>query len=140
MTELPSVDHIGIAVDDLDEASSVFARLLGVRESRRERVESEGVEIAVFELRGARIELLSPLDARSPIAKFLQKRGPGVHHISLTSSSLESRLETLSRLGFESLGGIRKGGERRDVFFLSPKGTQGVLIEFTTAARRGSDD
>jgi methylmalonyl-CoA/ethylmalonyl-CoA epimerase len=140
MTEAPFIDHIGIAVRDLDEASSTFARILGASESRRERVESEGVEIAVFETGGTRIELLSPLHEHSPIAKFLEKRGPGVHHISLGSRDIRGRHAELGRLGFTFPGGIRKGGEGREVFFLNPKETQGVLIEFTSPPGDGSGD
>jgi len=140
MAEVTFIDHIGIAVRDLDEASSTFAGILGVSESRRERVESEGVEIAVFETGGARIELLSPLHEQSPVAKFLEKRGPGIHHISLGSRDIRGRYAELSRLGFTFPGGIRKGGERREIFFLSPKETQGVLIEYTSPSERGSND
>jgi methylmalonyl-CoA epimerase len=134
------VDHIGIAVRDLEEASATFARILGMAESRRERVETEGVEIAVFETEGARIELLSPLHGLSPLAQFLEKRGPGIHHISLASGGLQEKASMLAALGFTIAGGIRPGGEGREVFFLHPKDTGGVLIEYTTPPAQRSDD
>ncbi len=128
----PSVDHIGIAVRSLDEASELFSRLLGMSESHRERVEGEGVEISVFDVGGARIELLAPLHAESPISKFLERRGPGIHHVALALEEVRAHHDHLVGEGFRVLGSLRKGGEGREVFFLDPKETSGVLFEFTS--------
>jgi methylmalonyl-CoA/ethylmalonyl-CoA epimerase len=133
------VDHIGIAVDDLERASETFSKLLGIHESRRETVESEGVEIVVFDLDGARIELLGTLGEDGPIAKFIRKRGPGIHHIAIRCGDPSGHADNLTKQGFNLLGKIRKGGEGRDVFFLPPAETSGVLLEFTSPPEKASD-
>jgi methylmalonyl-CoA epimerase len=133
----PGIDHIGIAVRDLDKAGEIFSKLLGVRESHRERVEQEGVEISVFQTRGTRIELLSPLDEKSPIARFLERRGPGIHHIAIERPDIHEHAAHLSGHGFSLIGGVRTGGEGREVFFVDPKETSGVLLEFTSPPSSG---
>ncbi len=126
------IDHIGIAVTDLDEASAAFSRLLGVEESHREVVRQEGVEIAVFDMCGPRIELLSAFDEESPVARFLERRGPGLHHIAVKSEDIGALYERLAGLGLSLIGAVRSGGEGREVFFVNPKETSGVLFEFTS--------
>jgi len=133
------IDHIGIAVNDLDEASALFSKLLGKNESHREKVEGEGVEISVFEVGSIRIELLSPLASDSPVAKFLGRRGPGVHHVAIRHGDIPRIHEHLTGEGFTTPGGVRKGGEGRNVFFLKPGETSGVLLEFTSPPSGTSD-
>jgi len=135
----PVLDHIGIAVNDLDETSALFSKLLGINESHREKVEGEGVEIAIFEIGGTRIELLSPLVPDSPVAKYLARRGPGVHHVAVRQTDIQRHYEILTDEGFTAPGGMRKGGEGRDVFFLKPAETSGVLFEFTSPPAERSD-
>jgi methylmalonyl-CoA epimerase len=134
-----SIDHIGIAVENLDEAAKVFSKLLSITESHREKVVNEGVEISVFEVGETRIELLSPIEETSPVAKFLKRRGPGVHHIALRLDELRGHYEELTEQGFSVIGKIRKGGEGRDIFFLDPRETSGVLLEFTTPPSQNSE-
>jgi methylmalonyl-CoA/ethylmalonyl-CoA epimerase len=136
MMNTPSVDHIGIAVRTLDEASALFSKILGMSESHRERVESEGVELSVFEIGGARIELLAPTRPDSPVSRFLDRRGAGIHHIALRLDDVRSHHDRLVERGFRVLGSVRKGGEGREVFFLDPKETSGVLFEFTSPPDR----
>jgi methylmalonyl-CoA epimerase len=128
----PVIDHIGIAVRDLDQALALFTHLLGVSASRRETVEGEGVDMAVFETGGTRIELLSPLDPDSPVGRFLNRRGPGIHHVAIRRGDIHRLHEHLTSKGFTAPGGVRRGGEGRDVFFLKPGDTSGVLFEFTS--------
>ncbi|MFQ6103948.1 MAG: methylmalonyl-CoA epimerase [Candidatus Glassbacteria bacterium] len=134
----PSIDHIGIAVGDLDEASAVFRNVLGVEESHREEIVEEGVAISIFELATTRIELISPLDGQSPISKFLSTRGPGIHHIAIQKQDIRAHHQILLEKGFSVIGQIRSGGEGREVFFLHPNQTFGVLIEYTSPPSRGS--
>ena len=128
------IDHIGIAVNSLAEAVPVFSALLGSNISGEEEVPSEGVRVAFFGAGPGRLELLEPTDAESPVARFLAKRGEGVHHVCLAVEDLEAALERAEDAGLRALEPrIRSGAGGRRVTFLHPKTTAGVLIELSEA-------
>jgi len=124
------LEHIGIAVKNLEEANETFARLLGRPHYKIEEVESEGVRTSFFEIGGVKIELLEASRADSPIAKFIEKRGEGVHHLAFqVKDILQSKAEYVAR-GFETAGsGPKKGADSKMICFLHPRSTAGVLIE-----------
>jgi methylmalonyl-CoA/ethylmalonyl-CoA epimerase len=125
-----SIDHIGIAVNSLAEAIPAFATLLGQNPSGNEEVPSEGVRVAFFGDGPGRLELLEPLGAESPVARFLDKHGPGVHHVCLTTPDLRVTLAEAQAAGMEILEPpIREGAHGTRVAFLHPRSTSGVLIE-----------
>jgi methylmalonyl-CoA/ethylmalonyl-CoA epimerase len=125
------LDHIGIAVSSIDEALGVY-RALGLNESGRETVASQGVVTAFLPLGDTRLELLEPTGADSPVAKFLSKRGPGVHHVCFAVSDLEDALAELAARGFRLVHETPvPGAGGRRVAFLHPSAGHGVLIELS---------
>ena len=126
------IDHIGIAVNSLAEAVPAFSALLGTNSRGEEDVPSEGVRVAFFGTGSGLIELLEPTDAESPVARFLARRGEGVHHVCLAVEDLEAALERAEHAGLRALEPrIRPGAGGRRVAFLHPKTTSGVLIELS---------
>ena len=129
------LDHIGIAVASIEESLGIY-RALGLRESgRRETVESQGVVTAFLPVGETRLELLQPTGEDSPVARFLAKRGPGVHHLCFAVEDLETALADLLERGFRLVNETPvpgAGGKR--VAFLHPSAGQGVLIELSQAA------
>lgn len=124
------IDHLAIAVNSLEEAVPLYALLLGRNESGREEVPSEGVRVAFFGEGPARVELLEPTDPDSPVGRFLERSGPGLHHVCLAVSDLERALARAEEAGAEAIPPrIRAGAGDRRVAFLHPEGTGGVLIE-----------
>lgn len=127
-----SIEHIAIAVPDLDVAVATFSSILGIPDSGRETIESEQVKVAFFELGTARIELLEPTADTSPVGKFLERRGPGLHHIALEVDDIEVALERCRAAGIESIGeAARSGAGSRRVAFLHPGTTGGTLLELS---------
>lgn len=126
------IDHIGIAVNSLAEAVPAFSALLGSNVSGEEEVPSEGVRVAFFGEGAGRVELLEALGPDSPVARFLERRGPGVHHVCLAVDDLEAALERAEAAGHVALEPrIREGAGGHRVAFLHPKSTSGVLIELS---------
>jgi methylmalonyl-CoA epimerase len=126
------IEHIAIAVKDLEEAVSVFSSILGNPDSGREVVESEQVNIAFFDLGSARIELLEPTAEASPVGRFLERRGPGLHHIALAVPDIETALSRCRAAGLQTVGEApRIGAGGRRVAFLHPGSTGGVLLELS---------
>jgi methylmalonyl-CoA/ethylmalonyl-CoA epimerase len=126
------VAHIGIAVKNLEDATQRFRDLLGVKESRAESVSSERVNTLMFEIGETKVELVQATDRSSPIARFIEKRGEGVHHISFQVDNLETELARLRGKGFEVLEGYpRAGADGCRVAFLHPKTTNGILVELS---------
>jgi methylmalonyl-CoA/ethylmalonyl-CoA epimerase len=124
------IEHIGIAVKSLEESNHLFAKLFGKPHYKVEMVESEGVSTSFFELGESKIELLEATRPDSPIAKFLEKKGEGVHHIAYDVSDILSEMKRLKGEGFTLLNEVpKKGADNKLVCFLHPKGTNGVLIE-----------
>jgi len=127
---MKKIEHLGIAVHNLEASNLLFQKLLGVPYYKIEEVESEGVRTSFFKSGPNKIELLEAIDPDSPIAKFLEKRGEGVHHIAFAVDDLEVEMERLAQEGFTVLNKIpKRGADNKLVVFLHPKETNGVLIE-----------
>ncbi len=123
------IDHIAIAVDDLKEAVQTYSTLLQVDDIEYERVESEGVSVAILHLENGRIELMEPIGDSSPIKKFLEKKGPGLHHIALETEGIDSQVSRMTSCGIRFLGDVRPGSAGTRVTFIHPKSLHGVLAE-----------
>lgn len=127
---MKKIEHIGIAVKDLEASNQVFAALLGKPHYKIEAVESEGVRTSFFETGPNKIELLEAISPDSPIAKFIERKGEGIHHIAFAVDDLEAEIERLVSQGFTILNTTpKKGADNKLVAFLHPKSTNGVLIE-----------
>ena len=123
------IDHIAIAVNDVEESAKVYQQALGVDEIEFETVESEGVKVAIIALENGRIELMQPTNDSSPIKKFLDKKGPGLHHMALDTDNIEGEVERMEGCGVQFLGKIRPGSAGTKVTFIHPKSLSGVLAE-----------
>jgi methylmalonyl-CoA/ethylmalonyl-CoA epimerase len=124
------IEHIGIAVKNLDESNSLFKKLLGVTHYKIEEVESEGVRTSFFQVGDIKIELLEATRPDSPIAKFIEKKGEGIHHIAFDVEDVDGKLKSLSNDGFQLINEKPKeGADDKMIAFLHPKSTHGVLVE-----------
>ena len=127
---MEKIEHIGIAVKDLEKSNKLFAALFGKPHYKIEEVKSEGVKTSFFDLGPNKIELLEATSADSPIAKFIEKKGEGVHHIAFAVSDIVSEINRLKEEGFVVLNDTPKlGADNKLVAFLHPKSCNGVLIE-----------
>jgi methylmalonyl-CoA/ethylmalonyl-CoA epimerase len=126
---IKKVEHIGIAVSDANQANKTFEKLLGHSNYKVESVESEGVSTFFYDLNGTKIELLEATNANSPIAKFIEKRKEGIHHLAFHVDDINVELKRLLPLGFEKVGEVKKGADNKLICFLHPRTTNGVLIE-----------
>ena len=127
---LKKIEHIGIAVKDLKTSNELFKKLLGVPHYKTEQVASEGVTTSFFDVGTHKIELLEATNSNSAIAKFIEKKGEGVHHIAFEVEDIESELARLKAEGFELIHETAKdGADHKRIAFLHPKSTNGVLIE-----------
>lgn len=127
---MKKIEHLGIAVKDLNASNILFAKLLGVPHYKTEVVESEGVSTSFFAVGPNKIELLQATNPDSPIAKFIEKRGEGIHHIAFEVADIEAEIARLKAEGFEMIHHEPKAGaDNKLIAFLHPKGTNGVLIE-----------
>ena len=124
------IEHIGIAVKSLESSNQLFAKLFRESHYKVESVESEGVKTSFFKVGDNKIELLEASKPDSPIAKFIEKKGEGIHHIAFDVDDIEAEVERLSNEGFVILNKTpKKGADNKLVVFLHPKSTNGVLIE-----------
>ena len=123
------IDHIAIAVDNVEESAKIYQQALGADHVEFEIVESEGVKIAIIELENGRIELMQPMNDSSPIKKFLDKKGQGLHHMALDTDNIEGEVERMEGCGIQFLGKIRPGSAGTKVAFIHPKSLNGVLTE-----------
>jgi len=124
------IEHIGIAVRDIEASNSLFEKLFGAPAYKQEEVASEGVITSFFESGPNKIELLQATNDESPIAKFIAKKGEGIHHIAFDVEDIEAEMTRLSQAGFILLSEKPKpGADNKLVAFLHPKSTNGVLIE-----------
>ena len=124
------IEHLGIAVKELTSSIPLFEQLLNTPCYKTEEVASEGVSTAFFQTGDSKIELLEATNATSPIAKFIDKKGPGIHHIAFEVENIHAEMKRLAALGFELLNEVPKdGADNKLVCFLHPKTTNGVLIE-----------
>ena len=123
------IDHIAIAVNNVEESAKIYQEALGVDIVEFETVESEGVKLAIIPLENGRIELMQPMNDESPIKKFLDKKGQGLHHMALQTNNIEGEVERMEECGIQFLGKIRPGSEGTKVIFIHPKSLSGVLAE-----------
>ena len=134
--EARGIHHLGVAVDDLDEAVDTYERLFGARVEHRDTVPEQGVEAASLRVGESRVELLASLGAETPVGKFLAKRGPGMHHVAYEVDDLSLSLAELERAGAELIDSQpRKGLFGLQVAFVHPDSTHGVLAELVSDAR-----
>jgi methylmalonyl-CoA/ethylmalonyl-CoA epimerase len=127
---MEKLEHIGIAVKNLDSANKLFSRLLGRDHYKIEEVSSEGVRTSFFEIGGVKIELLEATTPESPIAKFIDKKGEGIHHLAFEVSDIDKSLKNYESQGFQLINASPKpGADNKIIAFLHPKSTNGVLVE-----------
>ena len=133
---MEKLEHIGIAVKNLEKSNKIFEKLLGKAPYKTETVELEGVRTSFFEVGGLKIELLEAIRANSPIANFIEKRGEGLHHLAFAVDSIEDRMKELSADGFNLLSDQPKAGaDNKMIVFVHPKATNHVLIELCEEKR-----
>ncbi len=124
------LEHLGIAVKSIKDANELYSQLLGVTPYKEEKVESEDVTTSFFNIGNCKIELLEGTSAASPITKFIEKRGEGIHHIAFEVDDIEAEMERLKLAGFILLSDSpRRGADNKVVCFIHPKSANGVLIE-----------
>lgn len=124
------LEHIGIAVKSLGVSDDLFARLLGKESYKQETVEREGVVTSFYETGGSKIELLEASNPESPISKFIDKKGEGIHHLAFGVENILAEVERLKKEGFQFISEEPKeGADNKLVVFLHPKSTNGVLVE-----------
>ncbi|MCH7722445.1 MAG: methylmalonyl-CoA epimerase [Bacteroidetes bacterium] len=131
--ELTSIEHIGIAVRNLEESIKFYEDILGLKCYAIEEVEDQKVKTAFFNAGQTKIELLETTDPDGPIAKFIEKRGEGIHHIAFKTDDIKSSLKELKEKNIILINDQpRKGAENLDIAFIHPKSANGVLIEICT--------
>ena len=123
------IDHVAIAVNDVEEAAKKYQEVLGIDKVEFETIETEGVRVAIIHLENGRIELMQPTNDSSPIKKFLEKKGSGLHHIALETDNIEGEVTRMEGCGVQFLGKIRPGSAGTKVTFIHPKSLHGVLAE-----------
>ena len=129
------IDHIGVAVEDLDDSIAVYRDRLGMRVQHRETVEEYGVEAALLEIGGAHVELLTPTKSDSAVARFLEKKGPGMHHVAYRTDDIDGVLGQMRDAGMRLIDEEpRTGIQNSRVAFVHPKSTGGVLTEIVQPA------
>lgn len=132
---LINLDHVGIAVEDLDASLADFKKLYGVEPTHREVVASQGVEEAMLAVGGSYVQLLQPLDDEGPVARFIQKRGAGMHHLAFAVADLPAALAYLEAEGAELIDREpRLGGWGKSIAFVHPRAFSGTLIELVESS------
>jgi len=127
---MKKVEHIGIAVKDLARANDLFTRLFNQPNYKQEELASEGVSTSFFQVGETKIELLEATNENSAIAKFIEKRGEGIHHIAFEVEDIDAEMQRLQAEGFQPINQSPKdGADNKRICFLHPKSTNGVLIE-----------
>jgi len=123
------IDHIAIAVNDVEISAKEYQQALGVTDIEFETIDAEGVKVAILHLENGRIELMQPTNDSSPIKKFLEKKGEGLHHLALETNDIETEVTRMEGCGIQFLGKIRPGSAGTKVTFIHPKSLHGVLTE-----------
>jgi|TARA_B110000261_G_scaffold38496_1_gene44977 methylmalonyl-CoA/ethylmalonyl-CoA epimerase len=127
---MKNIDHIGIAVKDIEKSNLLFEKLLNTPCYKIEEVKDQGVKTSFFKTEDQKIELIASLGEQSPIESFLEKKGEGLHHIAFEVANIKSEVERLKSEGFVPIDETpKKGADNKMVVFLHPKATNGVLIE-----------
>jgi len=128
------VDHVAIAVNNVDEAIKNYEKILKIDKIDIEEVPTERVKVAILRLEAPSIELIEPTADDSPIKKFLTDRGEGIHHIAITADDIDNDVDRAIANGTRMIGNIRSGSYGRKITFIHPKSMNGVLTEFCQAA------
>jgi methylmalonyl-CoA/ethylmalonyl-CoA epimerase len=129
------IDHIGVAVEDLDGAVALYRDRLGMREQYRETVEEQGVDAVLLEIGEGHVELLAPLGPETAVGRFLERSGPGLHHVAYQTDDIDSALDSVREAGMRLIDEKPRTGIRGSrVAFLHPKSTGGVLTELVEPA------
>lgn len=127
---LNKIEHLGIAVNSIEASAKIYETLLGSSCYKIEEVESEGVKTAFFQVGESKIELLEATKEDSPIAKFLAKKGQGIHHIAFDVTDIHAEIDRLQKEGFELINlSPKNGADNKLIAFLHPKSTDGILVE-----------
>lgn len=133
---IKKIEHLGIAVKSIEDSLKTFETLLGTQCYKVEKVESEGVNTAFLQVGESKIELLEATNPDSPIAKYLDKKGPGIHHIAFEVSNIEEEIARLTGEGFTLIHSIPKAGaDNKMIAFLHPKSTESILVELCQEIR-----
>lgn len=133
---MKKLEHIGIAVRNLEESNRLFARLLGTEPYKTETVEREGVKTSFFKVGDVKIELLEATRPDSAIASFIEKRGEGIHHLAFDVDSVSEKIQEMTEAGFKPLSDKpMPGADNKLIAFLHPKTTNGVLVEMCEERR-----
>jgi methylmalonyl-CoA epimerase len=132
---LGEIDHVGIAVDDIDAALPLYRDRLGMAEQHRETVEDQGVHAALLEIGDAHVELIAPIGPDGAVARFVERNGPGLHHVAYRTADIDAELERLRAAGIRMIDDEPRVGIRKSrVAFAHPKSTGGVLTEIVEPA------
>ena len=127
---MKKIEHIGIAVQDIDHSNELFAKIFGEPHYKSEKIKSEGVETSFFQIGDNKIELLAAENLESPISKYLRKHKEGMHHIAFAVEDIAQEMDRLKNIGIRLLNEVpKKGADNKLICFLHPKDTNGVLIE-----------
>ena len=127
---IKKIEHVGIAVKDLNKSNELFKKLLGEQSYKTEAVDSESVTTSFFKVGDQKIELLEASEPNSTIARFIERRGEGMHHLAFHVENIDEEIERLEKEGFEFVSKtLTKGADNKMVVFLHPKTTNGVLVE-----------
>jgi methylmalonyl-CoA/ethylmalonyl-CoA epimerase len=132
------IDHIGVAVEDLDRAIDLYEQSFQMELAHRETVESQGVEAVLLDVGEGHVELLRPLGPETSVAKFIERKGPGLHHVAYAVEDIDSTLAAIGAAGLELIDSEARTGIRESrVAFLHPRSTGGVLTEIVEPAGHG---
>lgn len=123
------IDHVAIAVNDVEASAKAYMQALGADSVEFETVESEGVRVAILRMENGRVELMQPTSDASPIKRFLDKRGQGLHHIAFQTDDIHGEVGRMKGCGVRFLGDVRPGSEGTSVTFIHPRSLDGVLAE-----------
>jgi len=138
---MKKVEHIGIAVKNLESANKLFSKLFGMKSYKSENVEREGVTTSFFQIGDTKIELLEATNPESPIAKFIDKEGEGIHHIAFEVDDVKLEISRLEKDGFTLINKEpQKGADNKLICFLHPKSANGVLVELCQSRRDGDPE
>ena len=130
-----AIDHVGVAVEDIDAAASLYKDRFGMREQHRETVEEQGVHAVLLEVGDSHVELIAPIGPEAGVARFLEKNGPGMHHVAYRTDDIDAALERLRAVGMRLIDDEPRTGIRGSrVAFVHPKSTGGVLTEVVEPA------
>lgn len=141
MESVKSLNHIGIAVHSIEDQRPFYEGALGADFEGFEDVPNQKVRVGFFRVSNVRLELLEPTDPSSPVGKFLEKRGEGLHHLAFTVDDIQARIDDLKESGFRMIDETPRGGAHHmKIAFLHPKSTFGVLTELCEATEKTTDD